>query len=42
MGILENKTIDLLKQLNEGLIVEASKKDILINKVGLSQDNAEF
>ncbi len=42
MGILENKTIDLLKQLNEGLIVEASKKDILINKVGLSESNAEL
>ena len=42
MKVLENKTLDLLKQLNEGLIVEASKKEILINKVGLSEDNAEL
>ena len=42
MSILENKTLELLKTLNGDLILEASKKDILINKVGLSQDNAEF
>jgi hypothetical protein len=42
MRVLETKTLELLKSLNEGLILEASKKDILINKVGLSQDNAEF
>lgn len=41
MRVLESKTLELLKSLNEGLIFEASKKDILINKVGLSEKNAE-
>jgi hypothetical protein len=42
MRVLETKTLELLKSLNEGLILEASKKDILINKVGLSEKNAEI
>ncbi len=42
MRVLESKTLELLKSLNEGLILEASKKDILINKVGLSEKNAEI
>ena len=42
MRVLETKTLELLKSLNEGLILEASKKDILINKVGLSEKNADL
>jgi len=42
MSILENKTLELLKTLNGDLILEASKKDVLINKVGFNEDNAEF
>ena len=42
MRILENKTLELLKTLNGDLILEASKKDALINKVGFNEDNAEF
>ena len=42
MRILGNKTLELLKTLNGDLILEASKKDALINKVGFNEDNAEF
>ena len=42
MRVLETKTLNLLKSLNEGLILEASKKDVLINKVGFNEDNAEI
>ncbi len=41
---LNNKIINLLKEYNNkfGIISEASKKDILINKLGASEENAKI
>lgn len=39
---IEEQTLNILKKLNEGLISEASKKKVLIDKVGLSEENADY
>jgi|GEM_PF-2383390 len=41
-GTIEEQTLNILKKLNEGLISEASKKKVLIDKVGLSEENADY
>lgn len=39
---IEEQTLNILKKLNEGLISEASKKKILVDKIGLSEENADY
>lgn len=38
---IEEQSLNILKRLNEGLIYEASKKKILIDKIGLTEENAD-
>lgn len=39
---MENNSLLILKKLNESLVTEASKKKILMNKVGFNEKNAEL
>jgi hypothetical protein len=39
---IDESVLNILKELNNQLLTEASKKKVLVDKVGLSEENADF